>query len=262
MKTFLISLFLLAIASCSVLDTAQPLNPSVYYRNDICFTYETGKTEEVKIKNFFKRFKNGKYRKTQLIREKATLCGVGVLPDLDEYTIKIKAYDDLNFLTLTTCHEETTSENPDAGWKKKDGELTFSYKPTMEKGKACPLYVSAFSRKQRHSWGILIFENERYQLPAKLYCNGYMEDYDGVSACQSREGLLQKVVFDEPVKLVKPVNGAADRKGDCPVIGKDGDKEFEFKIPNRECFYGFIGMNSKKIHQMLTIGYEEIIVRD
>jgi hypothetical protein len=261
MKNYLIILALVFSVGCTTF-TAQPLNPAVYYRNDICFNYETGNVKEEKIKNFFKRFKKGKYRKTELTREVVEICGVGVLPDLEDYRIKVKAPAELDFFALTTCHEETTSENPDAGWKKKDGEVTFTYKPTMEKGKACPLYISAFNRKQRHSWGVLIFEHERYKLPARVYCNGYVEEYDGVSICQSREGLIQQVHFNEPVKLVSPVKGAADKKEACPVLGKDGQSSFEFKIPNRECFYGFIGMNSGNIHQLLTIGYEEIIVRD
>lgn len=254
-------LALLLLSSCNSL-VVQPLNPTVYYRNDICFLYETGNVSEERIKKFFKRFKDGKYRKTELKKEKIEVCGAGVLPEMDDYAIKAKAFGQLDFFALTTCHEETTSENPDSGIRNKNGEISFTYSPTMEKGKACPLYASAFNRRQRHAWGVLIFENTRYQLPAKLSCNGYVLDYHGVSICQSREGLIQKIEFDEPVYLASPVNGAADRKGDCPVIGIKGAKSFEFKIPNRECFYGFIGLESKKIHQLLTIGYEEIIVRE
>lgn len=261
MKKILFLCALLTLGGC-VTTSVQKLNPSTYYKQDICFVYETGNMEEVKIRNFFKRFRNGRYRKTKLVREKAEFCGVGVLPYLDEYKIKVKAKGDLNFFALTTCHEETTSENPDSGWKRKDGEVSFTYKPTMERGKACPLYVSAYNRKQRHSWGIVAFEHPRYEMNATLSCNGYVEDYNGVSICQSREALIQKIEFDEPVKLVRPINGAADRKGPCPDIGEDGKKEYTFKIPERECVYGFIGRESGKLHQMYTIGYEEIPVRE
>lgn len=259
----LFSLLLLFLIGCSNLPlVTQQLNPAVYYRHDMCFEYETGEIKEEKIKNFFERFRKGKYRKTQLVRQTAKICGVGVLPNLDEYVVQIQAMGELNFFSLTTCHEETTSENPDSGWFKKKGELKFTYSPTIEKGKACPLYINAYNRKQRHSSGIFIFENPRYQLEAVVNCNGYEESYDGVSICQSRESLIQQIHFNEPVKLLAPVNGGAEREGNCPVIGEDGKKDIEFKLPNRECIYGFIGMESKKVHMLMTIGYENIIIRE
>jgi len=64
------------------------------------------------------------------------------------------------------------------------------------------------------------------------------------------------------VKLVKPVMGASDRKEPCPAIGEDGKKEYTFKLANRECIYGFIGRESKQIHKLYAIGYEDIVVRE
>ncbi len=257
----LIPLIIVAMMSgCTT--TTQKLNPAVYYKQDMCVTYETGEVKTEKIKNFFKRFKKGKYRKTQQVKETVSFCGVGVLPNMAEYNIKINSFGALNFFALTTCHEETTTENPDGGFFKKKGELYFNYTPTMERGKACPLYISAYNKKQRHGWGFLAFEHPRYKLSSVVYCNGYVNQYNGVSVCQSREGLIQKIHFPEPVKLVKPVTGAADRKGECPVLGKKGDTEITFQIPARECIYGFIGQESKKIHMLYTIGYEDIIVRE
>ena len=260
MKAFILALVLI-LSSCVTTQT-QKLNPSTYYKQDICFTYETGKVKTEKIKNFFKRFRRGKYRKTEQVKETATFCGTGVLPYMDEYSLTINSHGKLNYFAITTCHEEDSTENPDKGIFKKNGRIKISYVPTIERGKACPMYISAYNRKQKHGWGIAIFEHPRYQLPATLHCNGYVKPYDGVSICQSREGLIQRIEFAEPVKLVRPIKGAVDRKGDCPVIGEDYQKTYEFKIPNRECYYGFIGKDSKKIHQLLTIGYEDIIVRE
>lgn len=262
MKKALLLITAIFLTSCVTLPERQKLSPAVYYRQDICFTYETGQMKEEKVRNFFKRFRKGKYRKKRLVRETAKFCGVGVLPFLEKYNIEVQAQGNLNFFSLTTCHEETTSENPDSGWFKKKGKVGFTYEPTMERGKACPLYVSAYDKRQRHGWGIIAFENPRYELPAKLSCNGYVEEYNGVSICQSREKLLQKIEFGEPVKLVAPVNGAAERKQPCPVIGKDNDKTIEFLLPNRECVYGFIGKKTGKVHQLITVGYEDIIIRE
>jgi len=254
-------LTLLFLAGC-VTMTAQKLNPAVYYKQDICFTYETGEIKKEKIKNFFRRFRGGSYRKVKDVKGKATFCGTGVLPYMDEYKITVKSKDKLNYFTMTTCHEEDDTDNPDKGIFKKDGRVNIVYTPTMERGKACPLYISAYNRKQRHAWGIIAFEHPRYQLSATVHCNGYVKPYNGVSICQSRQGLIQKITFSEPVKLIKPVKGESDRKGNCPSLGDSYKTEYEFKLPNRECWYGFIGKGSKKIHQLMTVGYEDIIVRD
>lgn len=247
----------LLLTSC--LPDAQKLNPATYYRHDICFEYETGKVTEERVRR--RLFRRTRYRTTQ-VKETAKFCGVGVLPELDVYHLKIRAKAKLNFFAMSTCHEENTTENPDAGIFKKDGLIKVTYMPTMEKGKACPLYISAFNRKGRHSWGMIVFQDKKYKMKAKLNCNGFASEYEGVSICQSRNGLIQRVTFDEPVKLVKPVMGASDRKEPCPSIGEDGQKQYTFKLPNRECIYGFIGLESKQIHKMYTIGYEDIVVRE
>jgi len=221
---------------------------------DLCFKVKLEEKHEVKIKNWFKRWKGGKYRKTQLVRKKVEFCGVGVLPPMEDYQFEVRGYGKLDYFALTSCHEETSVE----GLKKK---VDVTYTPTIERSKSCHLYVSAYNRRQRHGWGLLAFEDPRYKLEAILYCNGYESQVKGVSVCQSREGLLQKIVFKEKVKLVNPVNGAAERHDNCPEIGTDYKKEYEFLIPPRECVYGFIGKKSDAIHRLLVIGYEDVIVR-
>jgi hypothetical protein len=246
----------------SCVTTQQKLSPAVYYRHDLCFEYETGKEEEVKVKDFFHRHRNYKYRNKKLKKEKVAFCGVGVLPYMEKYKIKVKAFGKLNFFSIRTCHEETTAENPDDGIFKKNGEIDITYTPTIERGKLCPLYFATYNRKQKHASGMVVFEDPRYQLKAKVSCNGYVHEYLGVSICASREGLLQEIEFNEPVKLVKPVVGQADRKKECPSLGEDYKKKYTFKLPNRECTYGFIGKDSKKIHMMYAAGHEDIIIRE
>lgn len=239
------------LLSGCVSQSAQKLSPATYYRNDICF--KLGK------QSLWKRIK---YRNGNNPDKNVDFCGVGVLPAQDKYKFEVQSYGKLDYFAMTTCHEEVTTENPDRGIFKKDGRVYVEYSPTLEKSLHCPLFIAAYNKKQRHAWGVIAFENPEYKLSAKLECNGYITDSIGVSACQSREGLVQKITFNEPVKLVSPVSGASDRKSECPVIGKDNATEIVYKIPNRECVYGFIGLNSKKIHQHYTFGYEEIIIRD
>lgn len=255
MIRLLVIFIIIQLSSC-ITPSIQKLNPTTYYRNDVCFTFYP-KDEKV-YKGLFKKFRRRKTKDDEEIK----FCGTGVLPFQEVYDLEVQSYGKLNFFALTTCHEEDTTENPDKGIFKKNGKIKIQYQPTLEVGKACPLYISAYDRAQRHGFGILVFENPRYKLDAKLKCNGYITENHGVSICQSRKGLIQEIAFKEEVTTVKPVVGAADKKISCPVLKSSDNKVFEFALPSRECIYGFIGKKSKKIHQFYSAGYEEIIVRE
>jgi len=261
---FILMVMILLLPSC-VTSQAQKLNPAVYYKQDICFTYKVKKTaKEIKIE----RDRNWNWDTEDgfnhyIDKHKSVkFCGVGVLPFKDSYKLKIEGYGKLHYFALTTCHEEDTTENPDRGIFKKDGRIEIEYTPTLERGRACPLYVSAYNKNQRHAWGILEFEHPRYKLKAKLMCNGYVRHPTGVSICQSRKGLIQRIEFNEEVKAIRPTRGAAEKREDCPELTSKDNKIFEFKLPSRECRYGFIGKESGQVHKLLTVGYEDIIVRE
>jgi len=233
----------------------------------MCFTYETGNEVKVKIKNFFARFSKGKYRKTKLVREKITFCGVGVLPYMDHYKLTVPGGKKVAMFTIRSCHEEATTENPSKGLRKYKDFIDIEYTPTVERGEACPMYLSMYKKNQKYSTALVVFEHPDYQLDATLYCNGFVSQQHGVSICQSREGLLQRIDFDEPVAIGDPVNGPADRSKDhlnCPKLPLTKDKKSTglFLQPNRECIYPIIGLKSGKIHQFYTVGYENIILHD
>jgi len=234
---FLLPLVLL-LTGCLASAPIQQLNPATYYVNDICFTYSKSK------------------------RDKINFCGVGVLPYADSYDLLIENKGKLNFFAMTSCHREKTTENPDDGIFKKDGRIKIDYVPTLEKGKACPLFIAAYNRKGRHGWGALFFEHPRFQLKAVIECNGTVTKSNGVSVCQARQGLIQKITFEKEVVSVKPVNGAAERKEPCLVLTTKDKKTFEFTMPTRECVYGFVDRSTKKIHMFNIIGYEQLIVRE
>lgn len=250
MKRKLIGLaaVLLTLSSC-VSQQIQKLNPTVYYRNDLCFSFDT--------RDMWKRV---------VYRDKGKLfkkfCGASVLPYAESYEFEVQGYGKLDFFSLTTCHEEVTTERPDKGIFKKNGKTKVRYVPTLEKRLKCPLFISAYNKRQRHAWGVMVFETPDYKLNARVYCNGHVSKTNGVSICQSRAGLIQRIEFDEPVKPVAPVSGAADRAKACPVIANDGDTFIQYPIPERECIYGFIGKRSGEVHQHYSIGYEEIIIRE
>lgn len=262
MKALILGLFIFLV-SCAMTPPDQRLNPAVYYKNDICFTYERDVDKHGEAKTWYRNRTKRQFRlfKKDKKRQEITMCGVGVLPHDDKYDLKINHVAKLNFFAMNTCHREITTENPDKGIFKKDGQYYVDYKPTLELGRACPLYVAAYNRTGKHGWGILAFENPRFQLEATVHCDGDVIDFNGVSICESRYGLLQKITFPEEVIAARPVDGPAERKEPCPEITSKDGKTFEFVMPKRECVYGFIGKTSLKKHQFYTVGYEELVVR-
>lgn len=249
------------LTGCLATAPVQKLNPAIYYKNDICFSYEKPNSEK---KGFIRTFfRNGRDRSARVETENRIIfCGVGVLPYEETYKIKIDSFAEINLFAMTTCHREVTTENPDDGIFKKNGVVNIEYTPTVEKGKACPLYIAAYNKEGRHAWGIVALENPKFNLSAEVSCNGEKYTANGVSICQSREGLLQEINFPEEVKPVKPVNGSADRTENCPELPTTDNKNFKFAMPTRECIYGFIGKTSGKIHKFYSVGYEEFVVRE
>jgi len=270
MKKFLVAILLTVgtLSSCvSTPSKQQSIDKNTYYRHDLCFEYQLNENGKKKLTSFIQRFKKRKNRKYKYTKEGIKFCGVGVLPFLDKYILTVKSHAKINFFTMRSCHEELTSENPNKGIFKKKDTYQLTYEPTIEKGRACPLFFGAYSRKDKFGTGFITFENPKYQLEATLYCNGNTKYYKGVSVCQSREGLIQKITFKEPVIISKPTNGPSSRPegmGNCPALELSTDKKSVklFKMPPRECLYYFGGVISGKKHKLFTIGYEGIILKE
>jgi len=236
MKFLLPLLFLLT--GCLSTLPVQKLNPATYYVNDVCVTYHISKKKEIEF------------------------CGVGTLPYADSYDLTIQNKGKLNFFAMTTCHREKTTENYDKSIFRKDGKIRINYKPTLEKGKACALYIAAFNRRGKHGWLAIFFEHPNFKLKAKIECNGKEYTGNGVSVCQARKELIERISFENEVVPMKPVTGPAERKEPCPKLTTKDNKTFEFLMPTRECIYGFVERKTRNVHQFNTIGYEQLIVRD
>jgi hypothetical protein len=257
----LLALLLFLVGCSSLVSTRQKLRPEVYYKNDICFTHNRDvakhgnppKTIVNRMQKIFNR--KGKVQEHDF-------CGSGVLPYEDKYEITINHTSALNYLAINTCHREITSENPSKGIFKKSSEYVLTYNPSLEDGRACPLYVAAYNKTGAHGWGVIAFEHPDFTLPSKVHCNGDLTEYNGVSICESRFDLIQRIEFEEEVLAIRPVNGSAEREEDCPTLSTTDKKTFEFLMPNRECIYGFIEPKSNRKHKFYTIGYERLLVRE
>ena len=115
----IILILILLVSSCMSTGPVQKLNPTVYYKNDICFSYEKSE-DSSKKKGFIRTFFRNK-KKLDIDEDEGVFCGVGVLPYQESYKIRIESVAKINLFAMTTCHREVTTENPDKGIFKKNG---------------------------------------------------------------------------------------------------------------------------------------------
>lgn len=222
-------LLLIVVMGCtsSQLQTQDPL---VYYKNDLSFKFEGDK--------YF---------------------GPTVLPYREEYELTFIGHDRIHFFIFTTCARQVVIEK-----NKKKHKII--YRPELEKGKvACPAYVAAFSKSGRHAQTVIMFEDPRYDLEATQTCNGSKSREKGVSICETKEGLLARLEFDEEVTQGAAIKGSPTRRPDvgaCPKLPTKDNKTFNYMVANRECYNIFIGKKSRKKYITLNIGHEQVAVRE
>lgn len=205
------------------------------------------------------------YKKDMAIKyDGVSYVGVAVLPESSSYDIHIIAKGDLDLFTFTNCHRDENSEN---AWNvtetsrnfifkkttslKKEIKLTF--KPTpLEKDGVCPVFIGGFEEeKGRHSWGLIDFEDANHKLIGSMECNGELNTSTGVSICQSRAGLIQRITFGVKVRVLP--------EAECD-LGKTEGESFEFGIKKGQCVYAFMS-DSGALHRLTTFGYEQVLIR-
>ena len=200
------------------------------------------------------------YYKRNLKAEVNGFKGYGtlVVPKSAKYKLELDFPGRGDLVVLKTCHREEEREK--LGRKE---TIRFQPNPGIEDLGVCYLQVDVLEHKRgRHAWLILDFEHPSFTLPAYVSCNGQNYNSNGVTICQSKQGLTQIIEFSEPVQLnPKLQNGEMKLNNHkCPIpTGKI--KKWEFSMPNRECTYIWFGSSGKK-HKLLTVGYEDILLRE
>lgn len=219
-----IILLLISVNFCLMgcASTQQKLDPLIYYKRDM----------QVEVNGF---------------KGEGTL----VVPKSNDYRIRAKFRGKGDLVTLKTCHREQEMEK--LGWRE-----TLNYVPNkgLEDDGKCYLELAAFEHKKgRHSWVLVDFESDLFKLPALIKCAGSTYNSRGVTICQSKEKLVQQIIFPEPVEL--------SEKAKCYAkIEKPVSNIWEFHTPNRECTFIIRGKESGRFHKLTLIGYEKIIIRE
>ena len=171
--------------------------------------------------------------------------GVLVVEPALRYEIEARAKGDPQVLMLSTCHRETVLENQDRTFKT-------VYSPSgVEFDGYCPMRVEAFSDRFKYQAALVDVKTEAEQLPVILHCNGVIETATGVTVCQSRAGLLQRLDFPDEV------TGLASRGCAEPVL--TGTRA-EITLSVGSCVYSFKSKKSGQLHRLTTYGYEEVLL--
>lgn len=209
----------LFVASCSSVN--QELDPKVFYVRDLA----------VKV--------NGVWTK-----------GMTVVPKKSFYKLKIKSPGKMDLLLLESCHRQITLE----GVGRKEPYTYIPIKGIEDQPNCSQLKISSFERgkKGRHAEAVIIIENEKFALPARVKCNGKENIYNGTSSCHARQHLYQVVEFDVPVKIYETK---------CSMESPNNVSRIRFPIHSRDCRFIFKDKKNRK-HIMYTSGYEEVLIRD
>lgn len=221
----------LALAACS--SVPQKLDPDKFYKRDL----------------------------TICVDNIGCYDGVTVLPRAASYNIVVAPKGDANIdlMLATSCHREESFEKTDSGWFifKNKHQFKYPYTPVVgvEDAGSCDLMLNTFEKdKGRHAWSRIRFQHPKFQLDATISCNGVTSSFHGVSICQSKTGLIQQLQFPEPVMIMTDPG--------CPMPHKNAaGTAYELVLAEGQCGYT-IRSATDKLHDLVTIGYSEVLVRE
>ena len=163
------------------------------------------------------------------------------------YAIRGRLYEKARLVKFSTCHREVIIDNP------KD-KFEYVYWPSAEIEDLgfCPVEIGAFDEKGEHSWAMIDFRREE-SLSGELGCNGNKSIAKGVSLCQSRKGLIQTIRFDEPVDV--------EQSELCDEAQTEDHLLWTFVISAEKCLYVFRNTKGDEIHRLLSLGYDNVLMR-
>jgi len=163
------------------------------------------------------------------------------------YRIEISTVQKPNIVKITSCHQEKIFIKPGK-------ELEFTYKPHIDieaNNLPCLVHISVLEESGKNEWGLIDFQLDTEQLPAKVFCNGSSSNTKGSSICQSREGLIQEIEFDQDVKVINPE--------ECNKIGSEDKKKFFYQTTEGTCFYLFTDSKGQ-MYRLVTFGYSDMLL--
>ena len=186
--------------------------------------------------------------------------GVVTVPYAASYNFVFYPKGNIDVLLLRTCHREFAAEKLSSGWFGKN-KFKYTYTPIagIEDVRTCPLRLDTYesAKEGRHSWLLADFENPAYKLPYTLYCNGAITGANGVAVCQAKEHTIQRVAFNEPVRVSPVLPDTCN----TPVQKDANFQVYEIKASLGECLFHFDTKDGRK-GRLTTVSYDGIAIRE
>lgn len=188
-----------------------------------------------------------------LTLEGKTFDGLAATKLTGPLDIKIESKVKLDRLQITSCARQDVFEAVDKTWYGGVGHaMIYHYVPIRaEFAGACPLYIEAFDKSGLAAWGLVGFRSDE-TMQAHIDCNGKGVTYAGYSVCQTKNGLEQALVFQDPVDdfEIEPI---------CNGVTAD-NKTFTFHPGLGVCRASFY--RKGEWHTLNMIGYDQVLVRE
>ena len=156
--------------------------------------------------------------------------GGGSVSFSPSYLIHIKNSKKIDFLHVSSCARSIDVEGPYFKKRviKNKTEYSFIYNP-LEFERGCNLEFIVADKKGENKIGNISFQPSSSPILASVACNGSVVDMDGTGFCQSKSGLLQRIVFDRPMRAMKI--------GGCQLEGYKDMWTFEMPLGSSQCVF-------------------------
>ena len=179
--------------------------------------------------------------------------GIGVIsvPVSSNYKIEILLESKPEIIRFYNCHRELILEKTALTGLKQ----SFYLAPLagIETDGFCPVTIDALDLSGINASGIIEFQNE--QLKSSVFCGGAVSSNSGVSICQARVGLSQRILFFEDVIFEKLDAACSDLMPLNHMVG------FDVEISKGLCVYTFYSKKSDTFHRLVTFGYTDVLLK-
>jgi hypothetical protein len=197
-----------------------------------------------------------KYRMDMgILNDGQRYIGTAVMPKKEIYDLDFLSPGTLSLFTFTSCSRDIAVEQ-ESGKIIDRKKVNIQYVPNIiEKRGGCPVYLAGFEKViGRHTWGMIDFQDDLAVLPARVTCDGKSYRSEGVTVCQTRAGLTQRMEFDSKI-FVRPQPG-------CEIEVQE-DYAIEWDMKEGSCAYIIQeAVSPYRQHRLTTYGYVKVILRE
>ncbi len=188
--------------------------------------------------------------------------GVGVVPAAAKYDMRISSNADINLLTVQTCHRNFSAEDViTTGWFNSRRGFNYVWVPTpgIEDTYSCLIRIGSYNKSVggQNAWAVVDIASPDLTLPAMNLCDGVQGQSHGASICQTKSGLIERLVFESPVVIA-----AGALTPECRGTLLPGGKIWEYVMALGECVVRFMEIQKPhRMHRHTTEGYNNVIYR-